>query len=83
MLLLYDFSFSVNPYLLSLVEWRNAMNEEAAALVHASKGMNKALSKSKVALCRERSQCDLMDNLFLTCCVHPQKRFLPFRLSLL
>jgi len=30
-------SFSVNPYLLALVEWRNAMNEEAAALVHASK----------------------------------------------
>ena len=36
-------SFSVNPYLLALVDWRNAMNEEAAALVHASKGMNKAL----------------------------------------
>ena len=36
-------SFSINPYLLALVEWRNAMNEEAAALVHASKGMNKAL----------------------------------------
>lgn len=35
--------FCINPYLLSLVEWRNAMNEEAEALVHASKGMNKAL----------------------------------------
>ena len=35
--------FCINPYLLSLVEWRNAMNEEAEALVHASKGMNKTL----------------------------------------
>ena len=35
--------FCLNPYLLSLVEWRNAMNEEAEALVHASKSMNKAL----------------------------------------
>ena len=35
--------FCVNPYLLSLVEWRNAMFEEAEALMHASKGMNKAL----------------------------------------
>ncbi len=35
--------FCLNPYLLSLVDWRNAMNEEAEALVHASKGMNKAL----------------------------------------
>ena len=35
--------FCVNPYLLSLVEWRNSMREEAEALVHASKGMNKLL----------------------------------------
>lgn len=35
--------FCVNPYLLSLVDWRNSMLEEAEALVHASKGMNKAL----------------------------------------
>ena len=35
--------FCVQPYLLSLVDWRNAMLEEAEALVHASKGMNKAL----------------------------------------
>ena len=42
-LLTRNSSFCVNPYLMALVEWRNAMNEEAAALVHASKGMNKAL----------------------------------------
>lgn len=35
--------FSLNPYLLSLVDWRNYMSEEAEALLHASKGMNKAL----------------------------------------
>jgi hypothetical protein len=35
--------FCVNPYLLSLVEWRNAMLEESEALLHASKGMNKML----------------------------------------
>ena len=35
--------FCVNPYLLALVEWRNAMMEEAEALMHASAGMNKAL----------------------------------------
>ena len=35
--------FCVNPYLLSLVEWRNAMLEEADALVHSSKGVNKTL----------------------------------------
>jgi len=35
--------FCINPYLLSLVEWRNAMSEEAEALVHASKGVNKTL----------------------------------------
>jgi hypothetical protein len=32
--------FCINPYLLSLVDWRNAMQEEAEALVHSSKGMN-------------------------------------------
>lgn len=35
--------FCVNPYLLSLVEWRNAMEEEAEALLHSSKTMNRAL----------------------------------------
>ena len=35
--------FALNPYLLSLVDWRNFMSEEAEALLHASKGMNKAL----------------------------------------
>ena len=35
--------FALNPYLLSLVDWRNFMSEEAEALLHASKSMNKAL----------------------------------------
>jgi ABC-type lipoprotein export system ATPase subunit len=35
--------FTINPYLLSLVDWRNAMNEESEALIHSSKGMNKIL----------------------------------------
>lgn len=35
--------FCVNPYLLSLVEWRNMMEEEAEALMHSSKNMNRAL----------------------------------------
>jgi ABC-type lipoprotein export system ATPase subunit len=35
--------FCINPYLLALVEWRNAVREEAEALVHSSKGMNKLL----------------------------------------
>ncbi|KAL7575703.1 hypothetical protein ACA910_011519 [Epithemia clementina (nom. ined.)] len=35
--------FCVNPYLLSLVEWRNAMEEESEALMHSSKEMNRAL----------------------------------------
>jgi hypothetical protein len=35
--------FCINPYLLALVDWRNAMREEAEALVHSSKGMNKFL----------------------------------------
>lgn len=35
--------FCVNPYLLSLVDWRNFMQEEAEALMHSSKAMNKAL----------------------------------------
>jgi ABC-type lipoprotein export system ATPase subunit len=35
--------FCVNPYLLSLVDWRNSMAEEAEALVHSSKAMNKLL----------------------------------------
>ena len=35
--------FCINPYLLALTDWRNAMIEEAEALVHASEGMNKFL----------------------------------------
>lgn len=35
--------FSINPYLIALVDWRNFMNEEAEALLHASKGMNRLL----------------------------------------
>jgi hypothetical protein len=41
--------FCVHPYLLSLVDWRNAMTEEAEALLHSSKKMNKIL-KSLMAL---------------------------------
>lgn len=35
--------FCINPFLLSLVDWRNFMSEEAEALIHASKHMNKVL----------------------------------------
>ena len=35
--------FCVNPYLLSLVEWRIAMHEESQALVHSSPAMYRAL----------------------------------------
>lgn len=35
--------FSINPWLLALVDWRNYMAEEAEALLHSSKSMNKAL----------------------------------------
>ncbi len=35
--------FSVNPYLLQLVDWRIFMIEEAEALLHSSKSMNKFL----------------------------------------
>ena len=35
--------FCVNPWLLALVDWRNYMEEEAEALLHSSKNMNKAL----------------------------------------
>lgn len=38
--------FSINPYLLALVDWRNFMTEEAEALMHSSKGMNKVLKSS-------------------------------------
>jgi ABC-type lipoprotein export system ATPase subunit len=41
--------FCINPYLLALVDWRNAMCEESEALLHSSKGMNKIL-KSFVTL---------------------------------
>lgn len=40
--------FAVNPYLLSLVDWRNAMTEEAEALLHSSRKTNKFL---KTMLC--------------------------------
>ena len=35
--------FSLNPYLLALVVWRDYMSEEAEALLHSSKTMNTAL----------------------------------------
>jgi ABC-type lipoprotein export system ATPase subunit len=35
--------FCLQPYLLSLPDWRNFMTEEAEALMHASKSVNKAL----------------------------------------
>lgn len=35
--------FGLNPYLLSGVEWRNCIVEEAEALIHASVGMNRLL----------------------------------------
>jgi hypothetical protein len=35
--------FSLNPYLLTLADWRNFMGEEAEALLHSSKTTNKAL----------------------------------------
>ena len=35
--------FCLNPYLLALVDWRNFMSEEAEALLHSSKTMNKAM----------------------------------------
>jgi energy-coupling factor transporter ATP-binding protein EcfA2 len=40
--------FSANPYLLSLVDWRIAVTEEAEALVHSSKAVNRLL---KTLLC--------------------------------
>jgi hypothetical protein len=33
----------LNPYLLSLVDWRNFMTEEAEALLHLSKATTKVL----------------------------------------
>ncbi|GAX15877.1 hypothetical protein FisN_2Lh392 [Fistulifera solaris] len=38
--------FCLNPYLLSLADWRNFMGEEAEALLHASKDMNNFLKSS-------------------------------------
>jgi hypothetical protein len=35
--------FCLHPYLLSLVDWRNYMTEEAEALLHSSKAINKIL----------------------------------------
>jgi len=41
--------YSVHPYLLSLVDWRNYISEEAEALLHASKTANTVL-KTALAL---------------------------------
>jgi hypothetical protein len=41
--------FCVNPYLITLIDWRNYMSEEAEALLHSSKSINKAM-KSVVTL---------------------------------
>jgi len=38
--------FCLNPYLLALTDWRIFMTEEAEALLHASKSMNKTLKTS-------------------------------------
>jgi hypothetical protein len=38
--------FCLNPYLLTLADWRNFMSEEAEALLHSSKTTNKALKGS-------------------------------------
>jgi hypothetical protein len=35
--------FSLNPYLLTLADWRNFMSEEAEALLHSSKTRNKLM----------------------------------------
>ena len=35
--------FAINPYLLSLVDWRNYVAEESEALLHSSKATNKLL----------------------------------------
>jgi len=35
--------FSLHPYMIQLVDWRNMMEEEAEALLHFSKSMNKFL----------------------------------------
>jgi hypothetical protein len=35
--------FSINPYLLTLADWRNYMGEEAEALLHSSKSNNKVM----------------------------------------
>lgn len=42
--------FSLNPYLLSLVDWRNFVSEEAEALLHASLPMNKMLKSIVVVV---------------------------------
>ncbi|KAL7563047.1 hypothetical protein ACA910_007137 [Epithemia clementina (nom. ined.)] len=45
--------FCVNPYLISLVDWRNTIDEEAKALMHSSIGINhglKALLTSLIIL---------------------------------
>jgi hypothetical protein len=41
--------FCLNPYLLTLADWRNFMNEEAEALLHSSKSNNKIM-KSMLTL---------------------------------
>lgn len=40
--------FAIYPYLISLTDWRNALTEEAEALMHASIGMNKCLKSVMV-----------------------------------
>ncbi|CAB9510147.1 expressed unknown protein [Seminavis robusta] len=42
--------FAIKPYLLSLVDWRNYVSEEAEALMHSSKGKQK-LWKTYLTMC--------------------------------
>ena len=42
--------FCINPYLLSLVDWRNFMTEEAEALMHSSISTNKNLKAAVTVL---------------------------------
>jgi len=51
--------FSIQPYLLTLADWRIFMSEEAEALLHSSKAMNKTL-KTMLTLV----------NMFAICCIY-------------
>jgi len=51
--------FSIQPYLLTLTDWRIFMNEEAEALLHSSKEMNKTLKTMLTFV-----------NMFVICCVY-------------